>query len=73
MFSAQCIRFHQVHKSIYYDNKQISKDYVEWEEVRTNIKDYINVSLVDKISRDKDFEKSGEIGFLVAGVSRQVC
>ena len=61
--------FHQIHKSIYYDNKQLSQDYVEWEEVRTNIKDYINVSLVDKISRDKDFEKSGEIGFLVAGLA----
>ena len=60
---------HQVHKSIYYDNKQLSKDYVEWEEVRTNIKNYINVSFVDKISKDKDFEKSGEIGFLVAGLA----
>ena len=60
---------HQVHKSIYYDNKQLSKDYVEWEEVRTNIKDYINVSVVDKISRDKDFEKSGKIGFIVAGLA----
>ena len=60
---------HQVHKSVYYDNKQLSKDYVEWEEVRTNIKNYINISLVDKISGDKDFEKSGEIGFLVAGLA----
>ena len=68
IFSAM-YSLHQVHKSIYYDNKQLSKDYVEWEEVRTNIKDYINVSLVDKISRDKDFEKSGEIGFLVAGLA----
>ena len=61
--------FHQVHKSIYYDNKQLSKDYVEWEEVRTNIKNYINVSFVDKISRDKDFEKSGKIGLIVAGLT----
>ena len=60
--------FHQVHKSIYYDNKQLSKDYVEWEEVRAQIKDYINVSLVDKVSKDKNFEESGEIGFLVAGL-----
>ena len=32
---------YQVHKSIYYDNKQLSRDYVEWEEVRTNIKNYL--------------------------------
>ena len=60
---------HQVHKSIYYDNKQLSKDYVEWEEVRTNIKNYINVSLADKIAEDEDFKKAGELGFLVAGLA----
>ena len=60
---------HQVHKSIYYDNKQLSKDYVEWEEVRTNIKNYINVSLADKIVEDEDFNKAGELGFLVAGLA----
>ena len=60
--------FHQVHKSIYYDNKQLSKNYVEWEDVRANIKNYINVSLVDEVSKNKGFEKSGEIGFLVAGL-----
>ena len=60
--------FHQIHKSIYYDNKQLSKDYVEWQEVRTNIKDYINVSLLDKVATNKDFEGSSEIGFLVTGL-----
>ena len=60
---------HQVHKSIYYDNKQLSKDYVEWEEVRTNIKNYINVSLADKIAEDENLKKAGELGFLLAGLA----
>ena len=60
---------HQVHKSIYYDNKQLSKDYVEWEEVRTNIKNYINVSLADKIAEDENLQKAGELGFLLAGLA----
>ena len=60
---------YQVHKSIYYDNKQLSKDYVEWEEVRTNIKNYLNVNLADKIIEDEDFKKAGELGFLVAGLA----
>ena len=60
---------YKVHKSIYYDNKQLSKDYVDWEEVRTNIKNYINVSLADKIIEDEDFKKAGELGFLVAGLA----
>ena len=60
---------YQVHKSIYYDNKQLSKDYVEWEEVRSNIKNYINLSLADKIAEGEDFKKSGQLGLLVAGLA----
>ena len=60
---------HQVHKIIYYDNVKLSKDYVEWEEVRTNIKDYINARLLEEISNDKELKKSGEVGFLVAGLA----
>ena len=39
IFSAM-YSFHQVHKSIYYNNKQISKIYIEWIEVRKNFKDF---------------------------------
>ena len=60
---------HQVHKSIYYDNKQLIKDYVEWEEVKTNIRNYITIRLAAKISEDEDLQKSGEIGILVAGLA----
>tara|TARA_B100000989_G_C19491572_1_gene450054 strand:- start:858 stop:1331 length:474 start_codon:yes stop_codon:yes gene_type:complete len=60
---------HQVHKSIYYDNKQLIKDYVEWAEVKTNIKNYINVRLANELSKDKNFKASGEIGFLLAGLT----
>ena len=60
---------HQVHKIIYFDNIKLSQDYVEWDEVRTNIKDYINARLLDEISSDTELKKSGEVGFLVAGLA----
>ena len=60
---------HQVHKIIYYDNVKLSQDYVEWDEVRTNIKYFINARLLDKISNDTEFKESGEVGFLVAGLA----
>ena len=41
---------------------------MEWK-VRTNIKNYINVSLADKIAEDEDFKKAGELGFLLAGLA----
>ena len=40
IFSAM-YSFHQVHKSIYYNDKQLSKNYIEWEEVKKNFKDFL--------------------------------
>ena len=61
--------FHQVHRSIYYNDKQLSKSYVEWYEVRENVRDFINSTLLDKLSKKKEFKQSGEMGILVAGVA----
>ena len=30
--------FHQFHKGIYYNDKKLIKDYVEWDELRENFK-----------------------------------
>ena len=68
VFSAM-YSFHQVHKSIYYNNKQISKNYIEWEKVKNNFKNYINASFLDKMSKDKEFGELDEIGILVAGLA----
>ena len=62
---------HQVHKSIYYDNKQLSKDYVEWEKIKTNVREYINVRLTNELSKDENFKTTGEIGFLIAGLTEK--
>ena len=35
--------FHQFHKGIYYNDKKLIKDYVEWDELRENVKNYINI------------------------------
>ena len=61
--------FHQVHKSIYYNNKQLSKNYIEWEEVKKNFKDFLNANLLDKMSNEKEFKDLGELGILVTGLA----
>ena len=43
--------FHQIHKGIYYNDKKLIKEYVEWDELRDNFKDYINVILLKKNPR----------------------
>ena len=61
--------FHQVHKSIYYNNKQISKNYIEWKQVRNNFKDFMNASFLDKMSNDKELGDLEEVGILVTGLA----
>ena len=61
--------FHQVHKSIYYNDKQLSKNYIEWDEVKKNFKDFFNANLLDKMSNEKEFKDLGELGILVTGLA----
>ena len=55
--------FHQFHKGIYYNDKKLIKDYVEWDELRENFKNYINIQLLKNIiiSFDKDMRKMSNI------------
>ena len=58
---------HQIHKGIYYNDKKLIKEYVEWDELRDNFKDYFNVILLKKTQEDESFKNLGELGILVTG------
>ena len=64
--------FHQVHKSIYYNDKQLSKNYIEWDEVRNNFKDFSNAYFIDEISKDKEYKELGGLGILVTGLVSKI-
>ena len=51
--------FHQVHKSIYYNDKQLSKNYIEWDEVRNNFKDFSNAYFIDEMSKSEEYKELG--------------
>ena len=59
--------FHQFHKGIYYNDKKLIKDYVEWHELRENFKNYINLQLLKKTKKSDEFKKLGELGLLLSG------
>ena len=59
--------FHQIHKGIYYNDKKLIKEYVEWDELRDNFKDYLNIVLLKQTQQDESFKKLGELGILVTG------
>ena len=68
VFSAM-YSFHQVHKSFYYNNKNLSKNYIKWDDLKNNFKDYFNANFLKELSNDKNFKVLGEFGVLVAGLT----
>ena len=61
--------FHQFHKGIYYNDKKIIKDYVEWDELRENFKNYINIQLLKETQKSEELKDLGEFGVLLSGLA----
>ena len=60
--------FHQFHKGIYYNDKKLIKDYVEWDELRENFKNYINIQLLKETQKSEELKDLGELGVLLKGL-----
>ena len=61
--------FHQIHKGIYYNDKKLIKDYVEWNELRENFKNYINIQLLKETQKNKELKDLGELSILFTGIA----
>ena len=61
--------FHQFHKGIYYNDKKLIKDYVEWDELRENFKNYINIQLLKETQKSKELKDLGKFGVLLSGLA----
>ena len=66
IFSAM-YSLHQIHKGIYYNDKKLIKEYVEWDELRNNFKNYSNNLLLKKTQEEESFKKLGDLGILFKG------
>jgi len=61
--------FHQFHKGIYYNDKKLIKNYVEWDELRENFKNYINIQLLKETQKDDNLKELGDLGLLFTGLA----
>ena len=61
--------FHQFHKGIYYNDKKLIKNYVEWDEFRENFKNYINIQLLKETQKSDELKDLGELGVLLTGLA----
>ena len=59
--------FHQLHKGIYFNDKQLIENYVDWQSVRGNVKNYINVEILKKSQSEEIFKQLGDVGILLSG------
>ena len=59
--------FHQIHKGIYYNNKQLIENYVEWQSVRKNVKEYINVEILKKTKSNNNLNDVSDLSILLSG------
>ena len=58
---------HQLHKGIYFNDKQLIENYVDWQSVRGNVKNYINVEILKKSQSEEVFKQLGDVGILLSG------
>ena len=58
---------HQIHKGIYYNDKALLREYIEWEQLRENLKNYLNINLLKETQKDEDFKNLGGLGVLITG------
>ena len=63
---------HQIHKGIYYNDKALLKEYIEWNQLRENLKNYLNVNLLKEIQKDEDFKNMGALGVLITGFASKI-
>ena len=63
---------HQIHKGIYYNDKALLKEYIEWNQLRENLKNYLNVNLLKEIQKDEGFKNLGDLGALITGLASKI-
>ena len=63
---------HQIHKGIYYNDKALLKEYIEWNQLRENLKNYLNINLLKETQKDEDFKNLGGLGVLITGFASKI-
>ena len=63
---------HQIHKGIYYNDKALLKEYIEWNQLRENLKNYLIVNLLKETQKDEDFKNLGGLGVLITGFASRI-
>ena len=63
---------YQLHKGIYYNDKNLMREYVEWGQLRENFKNYLNIKLLEETQKDKNFKDLGGLGVLITGFASKI-
>ncbi len=59
--------FHQLHRGIFYNDKKLIDKYIEWESVRNNVKNYINIKILNKTQSEEKLKNLSDVEILLSG------
>ena len=63
---------HQIYKGIYYNDKNLIREYVEWRKLRENLKNYLNIKLLEETQKDENFKDLGGLSVLITGFASKI-
>ena len=63
---------HQIHKGIYYNDKSLLKEYIKWDQLRENLKNYLNVNLLNETQKNENLKNLGGPGILITGFASKI-
>ena len=63
---------YQIHKGVYYNDKSLLTEYIEWNQLRENLKDYLNVNLLKEIQKDEDLKNLGGLNILITSFASKI-
>ncbi|MDA9678161.1 DUF2939 domain-containing protein [Candidatus Pelagibacter sp.] len=58
---------HQLHKGVYYNDKRLIENYIEWQSVRKNLKNFINAEILNKTQAKDSLSGLEDVEILLSG------
>ena len=72
LFVSSLFSIHQLHKGVYYNDKNHIRKYIELRQLRENFKNYLNIKLLEETQTDENFKDLCSLGVLITGFASKI-
>ena len=71
-FYSAVYSLNQIHKGIFYNDKTLIREYIEWKELRHNFKNYMNIQIFKQTQKNKDLKNLESLSILVSSFASKI-